>query len=252
MRMLPSVFALAVVSFAMSLSLAQDSSQPASVTAAGSPLSAAAVPPSPPAVALGDPIDGVSPKYPKQAMKQNIQGAVVLSLSVAMSGKVERVSVVSGDPVLADAATHAVRKWKYVPYFRNDQPVEVQTTITINFKITDKGQPDISARYNVPNEPTSNDFFKVGDGVTAPRLIHSQDPEYSEEALKAKYEGTCALSLIVGPDGWPRAVKVARALGKGLDEKAIKAVRQWRFAPATRNGKPVAVMIAVEVQFRLR
>jgi TonB family protein len=251
MRILPSMLAFAVVSFAMSLSLAQDSSQPAPVTAAGGPLPAAAAPSFPPVVALGDPIDGVSPKYPKQAMKQNLQGAVVLNLSVAKNGRVESVAVVSGDPVLADAATHAVRKWKYVPYFRNDQPVEVQTTITINFRITDQGKPDISAKYNVPSEPTSNEVFKIGNGVTVPRLAHNIDPEYSEEARQAKYQGTCVLSLVVGPDGRPRDIKVARALGKGLDEKAIEAVRQWRFVPATKGGQPVAVMINVEVQFRL-
>ena len=93
--------------------------------------------------------------------------------------------------------------------------------------------------------------FKVGGGVSAPRAILTPDPEYSEEARKAKYQGTCILWLIVGPDGKPRDVKVARTLGMGLDQKAIEAVRNWKFEPAMKDGKPVAVQINVEVNFRL-
>jgi len=93
--------------------------------------------------------------------------------------------------------------------------------------------------------------FRVGGGVSPPRALDTPDPEYSEEARKAKYQGTCVLWLIVGPDGKPRDIKVARALGMGLDEKAIQAVRMWKFEPAMKDGKPVAVQINVEVNFRL-
>ena len=93
--------------------------------------------------------------------------------------------------------------------------------------------------------------FRVGGGVSPPRAIDTPDPEYSEEARKAKYQGVCVLWLIVGPDGKPRDLKVARALGMGLDEKAIEAVRNWRFEPAMKDGRPVAVQINVEVSFRL-
>jgi periplasmic protein TonB len=93
--------------------------------------------------------------------------------------------------------------------------------------------------------------FRVGGGVSAPRPVFTPDPEYSEEARKAKYQGVCVLWMIVGPDGKPRDVKVARTLGMGLDQKAIEAVRNWRFDPAMKDGKPVAVQINVEVSFRL-
>lgn len=93
--------------------------------------------------------------------------------------------------------------------------------------------------------------FRVGGGVSAPRPVFTPDPEYSEEARKAKYQGTCVLWLVVGPDGKPRDIKVSRTLGLGLDEKAIEAVKQWKFEPAMKDGKPVAVQINVEVSFRL-
>ncbi len=98
---------------------------------------------------------------------------------------------------------------------------------------------------------TGGGVFKVGGGVSAPKIIYQPDPEYSEEARKAKYSGTCMLWLIVGPDGKPRDIRVARTLGLGLDEKAVEAVKTWRFEPAMKDGKPVAVMINVEVSFRL-
>jgi protein TonB len=93
--------------------------------------------------------------------------------------------------------------------------------------------------------------FKVGGGVSAPKAIFAPDPEYSEEARKAKYQGTCVLWLVVGPDGRARDIRVARTLGLGLDEKAMEAVKTWKFEPAMKDGKPVAVQINVEVTFRL-
>jgi len=93
--------------------------------------------------------------------------------------------------------------------------------------------------------------FRVGNGVSAPRALETPDPEYSEEARKAKYQGTVVLWLIVGPDGKPRDIRVSRPLGMGLDQKAIEAVNRWRFEPAMKDGRPVAVQINVEVNFRL-
>ena len=94
-------------------------------------------------------------------------------------------------------------------------------------------------------------IFRVGGEVSPPRPIFTPDPEYSEEARKAKYQGVCVLLLVVGSDGKTRDVHVARSLGLGLDEKAIEAVRQWRFEPARKDGKAVAVRVNVEVTFRL-
>ena len=93
--------------------------------------------------------------------------------------------------------------------------------------------------------------YRVGGGVSAPRAIYSPDPEYSEEARKAKYQGTVVLWVVVGTDGRVHDVRIARSLGMGLDEKAIESVRTWRFEPAHMNGQPVPVQVNVEVNFRL-
>ena len=90
-----------------------------------------------------------------------------------------------------------------------------------------------------------------GQGLIAPRLLYDPEPDYSEEARKVKAQGSVLLWLIVGADGHPRDIRVQRALGWGLDEKAVDTVRTWRFAPAMRNGQPVAAPVSVEVRFRL-
>jgi TonB family protein len=104
---------------------------------------------------------------------------------------------------------------------------------------------------NPQNQPTPGAVFKSGKGVTPPRVKYAPDPEFSEKARVAGYQGTCTLSLIVDVDGKPRDIKVVHALGMGLDEKAIEAVRAWRFEPGRKDGKPVAVQMAVEVDFHL-
>jgi len=93
--------------------------------------------------------------------------------------------------------------------------------------------------------------YRVGGGVSAPKPLYTPDPEYSEEARKAKYQGVVVLWLVIGADGHPREIQIARRLGMGLDEKAVEAVRTWRFDPARKDGQPVAVQMNVEVSFRL-
>jgi len=98
---------------------------------------------------------------------------------------------------------------------------------------------------------TGGGIFRVGGGVAPPRVIYNPEPEFSEEARKAKYQGTCTLGLIVGTDGRPSNIRVLSSLGMGLDEKAIEAVKNWKFEPAMKDGHPVRVEIAVEVDFHL-
>ena len=93
--------------------------------------------------------------------------------------------------------------------------------------------------------------FRVGGGVSAPVLLSKVEPEYSEEARKAKYQGTVLLYIEVDPSGKAVNIRVVRSLGLGLDEKAIEAVRKWKFKPGYKNGQPVTVQATIEVNFRL-
>jgi len=93
--------------------------------------------------------------------------------------------------------------------------------------------------------------FRVGGGVTAPALVSKVEPEYSEEARKAKYQGSVLLYVEVDASGRAQNIRVLHSLGLGLDEKAMEAVKHWRFRPGTKDGKPVTVAAQVEVNFRL-
>jgi protein TonB len=93
--------------------------------------------------------------------------------------------------------------------------------------------------------------FKVGGGVTAPALLYKVEPEYSEEARKAKFQGTVVLYVEVDPNGHAINPKVIRSLGLGLDEKAIEAIKKWKFKPGMKDGKAVTVAATIEVNFRL-
>ena len=94
--------------------------------------------------------------------------------------------------------------------------------------------------------------FRVGGGVTPPTVIQRVEPQYSEEARKARYQGTVVLEAIVRRDGTVDIQRIVRSLGFGLDENAIQALKQWRFRPGMRNGVPVDVSLNIEVNFNLR
>ena len=93
--------------------------------------------------------------------------------------------------------------------------------------------------------------LRVGAGVTAPTLVSKVEPEYSEEARAAKYQGTVVAAVTIDTDGTAQGMKVVRGLGLGLDEKALQAISHWKFKPGAKDGQPVAVMATIEVNFRL-
>ena len=92
---------------------------------------------------------------------------------------------------------------------------------------------------------------RVGAGITPPVVEFKVEPEYTEEARAAKYQGAVLLYAEVGPDGLAHNVQVIRSLGLGLDQKAIDAISQWRFKPAMKDGVPLTVQATIEVNFRL-
>lgn len=93
--------------------------------------------------------------------------------------------------------------------------------------------------------------YRIGGGVSAPSVLSKVEPEYSEEARKAKFQGTVMLYIEVDENGKPKNLRVVRGVGLGLDEKAIEAVSRWKFRPGFKDGKPVTVAATVEVNFRL-
>ncbi len=97
----------------------------------------------------------------------------------------------------------------------------------------------------------SNQAPRMAKGTTPPRAISAPTPPFSDEARRAKYQGTGVLSLFVDRTGQVRNVRIVRPLGMGLDQKAVEAVSAWQFRPATKDGEPIDMHINVEVDFHV-
>lgn len=98
----------------------------------------------------------------------------------------------------------------------------------------------------------NEEAIKIGQGVTRPKLVHKVEPGYTDDARDRKIAGTVVLSTEIDKEGFTDKTVVTRGLDAGLDMMALEAVRQWHFAPATRDGKPVRVQAMIEVNFRLK
>jgi periplasmic protein TonB len=98
---------------------------------------------------------------------------------------------------------------------------------------------------------TGGGVMHIGGGVSKPVVLYQVEPEFSEEARKAKFSGNVEVYLWVDTDGKPSHIRVVRGVGMGLDEKAVEAVRQYRFKPAMKDGKPVQVDLYVDVNFQI-
>lgn len=94
--------------------------------------------------------------------------------------------------------------------------------------------------------------YEAGSGVSLPRVITQVKPEYTSDALAERVQGEVLLQAVVTTDGMPTKIEVKRSLDERLDRQAIAALEQWRFAPGEKDGKAVAVRIAVELTFRVK
>lgn len=182
-----------------------------------------------------------APIYTPEAIAAGIEGIVTLEASVTTDAKVKILRVIKGLGYgLDQRAIGAVLDWEFLPATRDGIPVETVTQIDVDFKL--------------PPEPQLNGLTAVrfGPGLTPPIVINRVEPQYSDEARAAHYQGTVVLEVVVRTDGTCEVVRVVRELGFKLDESAVEAIRQWRFKPAMRNGEPVDVRLNVEVNFNLK
>lgn len=189
----------------------------------------------PPGVMAGQLLSQVTPVYPPEAKQKGIQGSVVLRATITTEGRVKNLELLSEPSDLTHSAIDAVRQWVYKPYLLNGEPQEVETTITVNYTL----------------DGVSTGLKAVVNGATAPAVTHMEDPVYTEEARTAKVSGDVLLNLVVDENGNPTHVRVVHGIGHGLDEKAIEAVKQYKFKPAMREGKPVMASVNLEVNFKI-
>lgn len=208
----------------------------------------------------------VKPQYSPETMRARVQGVVTLECVVQADGTVGDVKVTKSlHEGLDQEAIKALRQWRFKPGVKDGKAVPVRITAELTFSLRDTPgagdaakppvfpvRPLTTEATGAKSQPEAAPVYQPGQGVTAPVLIKEVKPRYTVEAKDAKIQGTVLLECVVRPDGTIGDVEVTRPLDDGLDEEAIKAVRQWRFEPGKKDGRPVPVRITLEMTFTLR
>lgn len=197
-------------------------------------------------------IKSPKPYYPDEARDKGLQGRVVIKLHVGEDGKVESTEIVSGDPILAKAASEAFKKWRFKPFIRNGKPVKVATELPFTFTYAGKSEdfPEKPASTSTASpdssgSPHSSDGsvikkIRVSSGVAQGQLLHKVEPVYPPEAKRKRIQGTVLLQATIGKDGLMKEVKLISG-----------AVQQWRYRPYLLQGYPVEVETTVKVTFHM-
>ena len=207
----------------------------------------------------------VRPKYPKDALHSGRSGNVELRATVASDRRLKDLTVLSGDPEYSASAVTAVRKWHFQVVSEQGHPVEAIYKVHLRFSsVLREANSDVELESprpesTPPSQPPNAAVQSLGEevhrmsepGMVAPKPLYQPAPEFSEASRKEREQGNVNISLVVGTDGVPRDLKVTCSSIPESNQNAINTVKQWKFAPATKDGKPVPFAITVEVSFHL-
>ncbi|HMG88227.1 MAG TPA: energy transducer TonB [Terracidiphilus sp.] len=217
-------------------------------------------------IAAPELIPASQPTTDDQSCRQHLHGKVTLNMVLDSKGVPQSFYFieVSGN-VLDELAVVIVTGDRFKPAMRDGVPVPVRQSIEIVLRACGTTIADISGKqvpgFRLESQPSQtfrsfrappSNMPLVSKGVTAPFPLLTPIAMYTDEARREKVNGTCQVGLIVDAHGMPQNPRVLRSLGYGLDDMAIEAVERYRFRPAMRQDQPVAVMMSVDVNFRLR
>jgi TonB family protein len=168
-------------------------------------------------------------------------GFVIVSLKIDEDGVPGEVALEHPADAMGDAALKAIQAWRFQPGSLNGKPRAATANIGMECRAATAvaGGPAPSGSASAPPVPH------------APSIVYKVEAAYSEEARRAKVQGTVTIVLVVDRSGHAVDMRVLRKLGSGLDEKAMEAINQWRVRPGTVDGKAVITSATVEVSFRL-
>jgi protein TonB len=208
----------------------------------------------------------VTPALPEGARQTELQGVVVLSLVISITGAPHDIRIVNSvRKELDQQAMVAVKQWRFTPGMYKGQPVPVKAKLTLDYQdcqtygaglpsngggeffVDEQGKTSThsSKRLSKCNNRGKTDRKRS----CPPFLVLAVLPEYTEEARQAGLEGTVVLSLVVNEVGRTGDIRVLKSLGKGLDEQAIAAVKQWRYQAALYKGEISPVTARIELEF---
>lgn len=213
-----------------------------------------------------EPIFTPKPVYPPEAVTRAIQGQVVIQLEISETGDVVSATPVSGEPILAEAAIDAMKKWKFKPYIKDGKAVRARakmphnfafqgTTIKIKGAATPSAQPSETSAVNDTSttDPAASQRplkLKVSQGVMDGIKIYDLPPRYPPAARQKHIQGEVVLRATIGKDGLIHNLQVVSGPVE-LVQAAVGAVQQWRYRPYLLEGEPVEVETIVRVQFHM-
>ena len=173
--------------------------------------------------------------YSDDARAHGVEGTVTIEAFMGEDGRIIRMRVLKRLGFgLDEMALAAVQEWTFSPATRLGTPVSIVALIDVPFSLA------------------SADAYRVGAGVTAPQVESRVEPQYTQAARLAGYQGTAVVQLLVKKDGTVDVMRVVQGLGLGLTDSAVDALKQWKFSPGQKDGHAVDVALTVEVNFNLR
>jgi protein TonB len=175
------------------------------------------------------------PTYPAEAQGRGEEGTVVVAGTIDTKGSISEARVVRGISAALDrAALEAFRTWQFEPATENGQPVDFKYSVGIQFTL---------------DRPRAGEPLPYGGDFTPPTRQASPMPSYPQAAWVAGVRGDVKLQLVVDDKGRVSDIQVLAGLPHGLTEAAVEAVKGWRFKPAQKDGKTVAVYHQVSLRF---
>jgi|GEM_PF-1250344 len=184
----------------------------------------------------------VNPEYPPVALAARIQAIVHLQAAIDGKGRVTDATILSGHPLLNEAAIHTVKKWEYEPFLEKGRPIAVSFPVSVSFRLADT--PTAASLDSGRLTPQKVSVNKV-------KLLNKVNPTYPPEALAQKIQGVVVLEVVTTPQGKVDQVKVISGHPL-LNDSAIEAIKQWEYAPFIKDGKPISIRFTVTCQFQLQ
>jgi TonB family protein len=194
----------------------------------------------------------INSPFPKDAPAENT--SILLLFDINENGAPVNLAIANPKNSSAEAAVmDAVKLWRFTPARQDGYALPTHASFTF---VSNLGAASVSTAPLRPALPASapsrpSGPVRPGAGVTQPLLLSKVEPSYSEEARKARLQGRVQLQAVVNTNGMAVDFTVKTSLGLGLDEEAVRAVKQWRFSPGAKDGVVVPVIVTIDVNFRL-
>lgn len=190
----------------------------------------------------------VQPVYPPAAVEGKISGTVMLHAVIATDGSVKEVSYMSGPQELSDSAVEAVRQWQYQQTLLQGEPVEIDTTISVVYRLSESGEATVLDGQQEQRESIQR--IRVDGNVQAAKMIRQVQPKYPKAAKKAGIIGTVILHAVIATDGSIQQLNFVSGPPE-LMGSAMDAVRKWQYQPTMLQGKPVEVDTTISIIYTL-